>query len=172
MIRNGRRGGATSYSCIRSGMASRRNAARPAATPSANRPSASSTTQVSRALVYRIRTVTGAAAASAIAKPRTRPLLVSAHHTPAKVSARPANPTSTRAKLWRTPATTGATSTAAEAATRARRASHRWATVAPPGASTSRISVPAIALITTYSTVPSLPVSLDGRQPSSLTPNA
>ena len=39
MIRNGRLGGATSYSCIRSGMASRRNAARPAATASANNPS-------------------------------------------------------------------------------------------------------------------------------------
>ena len=142
MIRNGRLGGATSCSCIRSGMASRRNAARPAPTASATSPSATSTTQVSRALVYRTSTVTGAATASATARPRTRPLLVSAHHTPAMVSARPTNPTSTKAKLCRSPATTGATSTAAAAATRARRASQRWATVACPGACCPVVTIP------------------------------
>ena len=51
MIRYGRRGGGTSYSGGFSGMASRRRAARPAATASANNPNATSTTQVSRALV-------------------------------------------------------------------------------------------------------------------------
>jgi hypothetical protein len=155
MIRNGRRGGATSYSCIRSGMASRRNAARPAATAIPSRAKASSTTQVSRALVYRIRTVTGAATASAIASPRTRPLLVRAHHTPAKVRVRPANPTSTKAMLWRSPATSGATSTAAAAATRARRASQRWATVAISGVPWSVATIP---LLTAH--FPQLPAPL------------
>jgi hypothetical protein len=38
--------------------------------------------------------------------------------------------------------TSGATSTAATAATKARRASQRWATVAPPGAPTSVSIIP------------------------------
>jgi hypothetical protein len=124
-------------------MVSRRNAARPEAKASASRPNATSTTQSSPRLVYRTSTTSGARTATATASDRTRLLWASAHHAPAKVRARPANPTSTKARLCRNPATTGATSTAAAAATKAKRASQRWTTVARPGASCSVVTISA-----------------------------
>ena len=86
--------------------------------------------------------VTGAATASAMASPRTSPLWVSAHHKPAAVRPMPTTPTSTTATLCLNPATRRGTSTAAAAATRARRASQRWAAVARPGASGSVVTIP------------------------------
>jgi hypothetical protein len=75
--------------------------------------------------MYRTSTTSGARAAKAMANQRMTPLWVRAHHTAAKVRASPINPTTTRARLWRSPATSGGTSTAAAAATRAKRASQR-----------------------------------------------
>jgi hypothetical protein len=43
---------------------------------------------------------------------------------------------------WRNPATSSRISTAAAAVTKAKRASQRWATVAPPGASTLVVAIP------------------------------
>ena len=51
-------------------------------------------------------------------------------------------PTSTKATLCLNPIPARGTSTAAAAATKARRASQRWATVARPGASCSVVTIP------------------------------
>ena len=140
MIRYGRLGGGASCSRIFSGAGSPRSAARPAATARTSSPNATSTTHSSPRLVYRTSTTSGARTATATASQRTRPLWVSAHHTPAKVRARPANPTSARARPFPNPATSGATSTAAAAATKARRACQRWATCSPAPASAAQWS--------------------------------
>ena len=142
MIRNGLLGGAASCSGIFSGPGSPPSAARPAATATPSSPIATSTTHSSPRLVYRTSTTSGAATATATASPRTRPLWVSAHHTPAAARAIPASPTSTRATLARNPIAARGTSTAAAAATKARRASQRWARVARPGACCSVVTIP------------------------------
>ena len=77
-----------------------------------------------------------------MASPRTRPLLVSAHHTPAAARPIPTTPTSTRATLALNPIAARGTSTAAAAAAKARRASQRWARVARPGACCSVVTIP------------------------------
>jgi hypothetical protein len=81
-------------------------------------------------------------AATAMASPRIRPLWVSAHQMPAAVRPSPAMPTSTTATLALKPIAARGTSTAAAAATRARRASQRWAMVARPGACCSVVTIP------------------------------
>ena len=85
--------------------------------------------------MYRTSTTSGATTAKATANQRTMPLLVSAHHTPAAVRARPTTPVTVTARLALKPIASSGTSTAAATATRASRASHRWATVARPGTS-------------------------------------
>ena len=70
-------------------------------------------------------TTSGAATATAIANPRTRPLWVSAHHTPAAVNANPTTPVTVTATLARSPIANSGTNTAAAAATKASRANQR-----------------------------------------------
>ena len=77
-----------------------------------------------------------------MASQRARPLWVSAHHTPAAARPIPTSPTSTKATLALNPIAARGTSTAAAAATKARRASQRWARVARPSASCSVVTIP------------------------------
>jgi hypothetical protein len=141
MIRYGRRGGGTSCSRIRSGMASRRNAARPAATATASSPTATSTTHNSPRPTYSTSTTSGASTTTATANQRTRPLWVSAHHTPAAARARPTTPVRVTARLALKPIASKGTSTAATTAPSAPRASQRWATLARPGACCAIVTI-------------------------------
>ena len=145
MIRYGRRGGATSCSVGRSGIASPASAARPAATATTTSPTATSTTHNSPRPTYSTSTSNGAATATAAASQRTRPLLASAHHSPAAATANPTTPVRATARLALNPTATNGTSTAATTATTANRASHRCPTPTPPDASTPAATIPITA---------------------------
>ena len=75
--------------------------------------------------MYTTSTTSGAKTATSDRQPRTKPLWVRAHHTPAAVRASPTTPVTATATLARSPIANSGTSTAAAAATKASRASQR-----------------------------------------------